>query len=336
MYEGVVIKMEWRMQMNKENMWDWVKQANSIAIAGHVRPDGDCIGSCMALYQYIKKEYPNKNTKVYFENVPESFQYLFEKEEMNIGFENMEEAELFFSIDCSDLERLGLAAKLFEKAEHTICIDHHISNTGYAKLNYIAPTASSAAEVVFELLEEEKINKEVATSIYLGIVHDSGVFKYSNVSRRTMEIAGILVEKGVETTSLIDNTFYHKTYIQNQILGRVLLESILVLDGKGIVSCVTKKMMDFYGCVTSDLDGIVEQLRITDGVEVAIFLHELEPLSYKVSMRSKDVVDVSKIAAQFGGGGHIKAAGCTMTGTFHDIINSILELVDLQMKEVRL
>lgn len=321
--------------MNKENMWDLVDQAKSIAIAGHVRPDGDCIGSCMALYQYIKKEYPNKNVQVYFESVPESFQYLFEKEEKNIGFEKLEQAELFISVDCSDLERLGAAVELFNGAVHTICVDHHISNAGYAKLNYIVPNASSAAEVMFELMDENKINKEVATSIYLGIVHDSGVFKYSNVSRRTMEIAGILVEKGVETTSLIDNTFYHKTYIQNQILGRVLLESFLVLDGKGIVSCVTKRMMEFYGCVTADLDGIVEQMRVTDGVEVAIFLHELEPLTYKVSMRSKDVVDVNRIATQFGGGGHVKAAGCTMTGTYHDVINSILELVDLQMKEVK-
>lgn len=322
--------------MNKKNIWDWVEKASSIAIAGHIRPDGDCIGSCMALYQYIKKQYPNKKIQVYFESMPESFRYLFEKEEMTIGFENMEQAELFFSVDCSDVERLGPAVELFDGAAHTICIDHHISNEGYGELNYIVPIASSAAEVMFELLDENKINKEVATSIYLGIVHDSGVFKYSNVSRRTMEIAGILVEKGVDTTRLIDNTFYHKTYIQNQILGRVLLESFLVLDGKGIVSCVTKRMMDFYGCVTSDLDGIVEQLRITDGVEVAVFLHELEPLVYKVSMRSKDVVDVNRIATQFGGGGHVKAAGCTMTGTFHDVINSILELVDLQMKEVEI
>lgn len=322
--------------MNKKDMWIWVEQAGSIAIAGHVRPDGDCIGSCMALYQYIKKEYPNKKIRVYFESVPESFRYLFEKEEMTIGFENMEQAELFISVDSSDLERLGPVVELFDGAVHTICIDHHISNAGFGELNFIVPSASSAAEVMFELLDENKINKEIATSIYLGIVHDSGVFKYSNVSRRTMEIAGILVEKGVETTSLIDNTFYHKTYIQNQILGRVLLESFLVLDGKGIVSCVTKKMMDFYGCVTSDLDGIVEQMRITDGVEVAIFLHELEPLTYKVSMRSKDVIDVSKIATQFGGGGHVKAAGCTMTGTFHDVINSILALADLQMKEVEI
>lgn len=320
--------------MDKKTMWDLVKQANSIGIAGHIRPDGDCIGSCIALYQYIKKEYPSKKIRVYFETIPESFRYLFEKENLAVGFENMEQVDLFFSVDCSDLERLGPAEKLFHEATHTICVDHHISNSGYAEVNYINAKASSAAEVVFELLEEKNINKDVATSIYLGIVHDSGVFKYSNVSRRTMEIAGILVEKGVETTSLIDNTFYHKTYIQNQILGRVLLESILVMDGKAIVSCVTKRMMEFYGCVTSDLDGIVEQLRITDGVEVAIFLHELEPLSYKVSMRSKDVIDVSKIAAQFGGGGHIKAAGCTITGTFHDIINSVLELVDLQMKEV--
>ena len=109
--------------------------------------------------KYIKKEYPNKNTQVYFENVPESFHYLFEEEEMNIGFGNMEQAELFFSVDCSDLERLGLAGKLFDGAKHTVCIDHHISNEGYAELNFIVPNASSAAEVMFQLLDEDKINK---------------------------------------------------------------------------------------------------------------------------------------------------------------------------------
>ena len=202
------------------------------------------------------------------------------------------------------------------------------------KKNYNNPNASSAAEVLFELLQEDKVDKEIATAIYLGIVHDSGVFKYSNTSKRTMEIGGILIEKGVKNTELIDQTFYAKTYIQNQILGRVLLESILALDGKVIVSQVSKKIMDFYGGTTADLEGIVEQLRITDGVEMALFMHELEPLVYKVSMRSKNYVDVSAIASHFGGGGHIRAAGCTMTGTFHDITNSILELVDLQLKEV--
>ena len=187
--------------------------------------------------------------------------------------------------------------------------------------------------MLFTLLEQDKIDYDVATSLYTGIIHDSGVFKYQSTSRKTMEIAGVLLEKGVKNTKLIDETFYQKTYIQNQILGRVLLESILVLDGKVIASCVTQKMMKFYGATTQDLEGIVEQLRITKGVEMAIFLHELEPLRYKVSMRSNELVDVSKIAQQFGGGGHVKAAGCTMTGNYYDIINNLLKFAEQQLLE---
>lgn len=320
--------------MQSSEIWALVDKVQTIAIAGHVRPDGDCVGSCMALTRYLRKEYPTKTIAVYFESMPDSFSPLFAKDEYCVGFENLEKAELFFAVDCSDQERLGGAGTLFEQAEYTICIDHHISNKGYAQKNYNNPKASSAAEVLFELLQEDKVDEKIATAIYLGIVHDSGVFKYSNTSRRTMEIGGILIEKGVKNTELIDQTFYAKTYIQNQILGRVLLESILALDGKVIVSQVSKKIMDFYGGTTADLEGIVEQLRITDGVEMALFMHELEPLVYKVSMRSKNFVDVSAIASHFGGGGHVRAAGCTMTGTFHDITNSILELVDLQLKDV--
>lgn len=319
--------------MNVEKMWNEISNAKTIGIAGHVRPDGDCIGSCMALYQYLVKEYPKKKIDVYFESIPDRFLLLSKIEDAKSACNVDNIYDIFISLDCSDKERLGDAEKYFEQAKHTICIDHHISNMGYAKQNIIVADASSTSEVLFTVLDQSKIDYDIATSLYLGIIHDSGVFKYSCTSRKTMEVAGILLEKGVKNTKLIDETFYQKTYIQNQILGRVLLESILVLDGKVITSCVTQKMMKFYGATTQDLEGIVEQLRITKGVEMAIFLHELEPLRYKVSMRSNELVDVNKIARQFGGGGHVKAAGCTMTGNYYDIINNLLKFVDQQLQE---
>lgn len=315
--------------MNKEMLWKEIGEANSIFIAGHVRPDGDCIGSCMAMYQYLTKEYPQKEICVYFESVPEKFGFLDKINESKMQYTEEKQYDLFIALDSSDVERLGDAGLCFKKAKKTVCIDHHVSNLNYANMNIVVPNASSTAEVLYELLDEEKIDKSIATSLYIGIIHDSGVFKYSNTSKRTMEIAGVLMEKGVEYTKLIDQTFYRKTYIQNQILGRVLLESFLVLEGKGIVSCVTKKMMNFFGATSDDLDGIVEQMRITDGVEFSIFLYEIEPLVYKVSMRSNEIVNVSKIATKFGGGGHIRAAGCTMTGTFHDIVSTILKEIDM-------
>ena len=314
-----------------QKLWEKIRKADSIAIAGHVRPDGDCVGSCMALYQYIKKEYPEKNTAVFLENIPERFAYLYQGLDVHTEVNSDQTYQLFLALDCSDQERLGEAQQLLERADTVICIDHHISNEGYGQLNYIAPKASSTAEVLFELLDEEKIDQAIATSLYLGIIHDSGMFRYENTSRRTMEIGGILLEKGVKQSDLADRTVNGKTYVQNQILGRVLLESILLMDKQVVASWVTMRMMEFYGAVTDDLEGIVEQLRLTEGVEVAIVLHEIEPLVYKVSMRSKERVDVSRIACHFGGGGHIRAAGCTMTGTYYDVLNSITEQIDMQL-----
>lgn len=203
---------------------------------------------------------------------------------------------------------LGGYAVYFDSAVKTLCIDHHRTNTGFAEQNYIIPDASSCSEVLYTLLDEAKISREAAECLYTGIVHDTGVFKYNSTTRKTMEIAGALMEKGVNAAKIIDDSFYRKTYAQNQILGKALLGSTRILDGRCIFSVVSQKEMEFYGVDTNDLDGIIDQLRITEGVECAIFIYEKAFNEYKVSLRSNDYVDVSKVAAYFGGGGHIHAA----------------------------
>ncbi len=132
---------------------------------------------------------------------------------------------------------------------------------------------------------------------------------------------------------IVQDTYYEKTYAQNQILGRTLLESILFMNKTCIASYVTKKTMDFYGVGVKDLDGIVSQLRVTKDVEVAIFMYEIETNIYKVSLRSKEKVDVSKVARYFGGGGHKKAAGLTMAGTYYDVLNNLSAQIEIQMEE---
>lgn len=139
--------------------------------------------------------------------------------------------------------------------------------------------------------------------------------------------------KGIDFSCIIEKTFYQKTYVQNQILGRALLESILLLEGKVIISALRKADMVFYGVTSKDLEGIVSQLRVTKGCECAIFLYETGNHEYKVSLRSSDLVDVSKIASYFGGGGHKKAAGCSMAGTIHDVVNNLSLHIDRQLKE---
>ena len=312
-----------------------IEAAASIGIGGHVRPDGDCVGSCLALCYYLKKKYPNKTVNVYLEYVQDEFKFLpnsgLVKNEVSSS--DLTKYDVFISLDCGDIDRLGFSEKLFHLAINTINIDHHVTNQEFAAFNYVVPEASSTCEVLMDILDWEQLDRELASALYLGIVHDTGVFKHSNTTPKTMELAAKLITYDVPFSKIIDETFYQKTYLQNQILGRCLLESFMVLDGKCIVSYVKKYIMDFYGASANDLDGVIDQLRVTKGVEVAILIHETGPQIYKVSMRSNHDVDVSRIAGIYGGGGHVKAAGCTMTGTIYDVINNITVHIDEQLNK---
>lgn len=309
-----------------------LEHAETIAVGGHIRPDGDCVGSCIGLYRYIRDNYSGKEVDVYLEDIPEPFKIL--EGTGDIRHEILEDKvyDLFISLDCGDKDRLGFSAPLFEQAKHTFCVDHHVSNKSFAEENYIVPDASSTSELVFNLTEKEKISKAAAEAFYLGIVHDTGVFQYSCVGPSTFMAAAELLKKGIDAPNLIRDTYYVKTYEQNHILGRALVESILFLNRKCIVSYIRKSTMDFYGVTPKELDGIVSQLRNTKGVHVAVFMYELEPEIYKVSLRSDDLVDVSAIAQKFGGGGHKKAAGLTMPGTFYQVINRLSAQIESQLR----
>lgn len=308
---------------------DILKDVKSVGITGHIRPDGDCTGSVLALYNYIVENMPETDVDLYLEQPGSEFYYLKNIDKIKNTPED-KKYNVFFVLDCSSLDRIEPFISCFNNASKTVCIDHHVSNTGFTDLSKIEPQASSACEVLYGTMDADKISRNVAECIYTGIIHDTGVFKYSCTSKKTMEIAGEMMEKGIDYSDIIDNTFYKKTYVQNQILGRALLESVLFYDGKCIFTTVTIDEMEFYGVTGRELGGIVEQLRLTDGVEVAIFLYQTGEEEYKVSLRSKKKIDVAAIATQFGGGGHVRAAGYTAKGSVYQIINSIGELIEKQ------
>ena len=309
----------------------FVNEATTIAIAGHVRPDGDCVGACLGLYNYLSENTQGKQIDVYLESVPAAFSFLKNTAAAISEAKQDVSYDLFIALDCGSRDRLGFTEEMFCSAKHTVSIDHHISNTMFAEQNHVEGEASSTCEVLCGFFDENSISKETAECLYLGIVHDTGVFKHSNTSRKTMDTAGSLLEKGVSASQVIDDSFYRKTYMQNQILGRCLLESILLLDGKIIFAFVSQKMMQLYGAVPADLDGIIDQLRVTADVEVAILVREEGAQLHKVSMRSNGKVDVSKICCLFGGGGHKMAAGCTMNGSMHDVINNLSGQIEHQL-----
>ena len=302
------------------------------AIAGHIRPDGDCVGSCLATYNYITTYYPQIEVSLYLQPIPNIFKFMKNADKIISDCTADKEFDLFIAQDCGDTGRLGGAAHFFEQAKHTVCVDHHISNQSFAQDNYIFPQASSASELVYELLPKERITKEIAECIYTGMVHDTGVFQYSCTSRKTMEIAGALMECGINYPKIVDDTFYTKTYNQNRIMGLALLKSRLHLDGKCISSVITEEEMTQYDVLPKHLDGIVNQLRVTKDVEVAVFLYETGDGTFKVSTRSKEVADVSKVAVKYGGGGHVRAAGFSMTGDADAIIEQIVSDLAEQIK----
>lgn len=299
-----------------------LEKTGSVVILGHVRPDGDCLGSTLGLYHYIQTNYPAIRAAVYLEESSPKFGYLAGYDAI-LHETDEERYELCICLDCGDEERLGSFGVYLANASKSLCLDHHITNTRFCEVNLVSENASSTCEVLFEQLDEEKIDKAAAECLYTGLIHDTGVFKYSCTSARTMEIAGKLMAKGIDFGSIIDNSFYKKTYVQNQILGRALLESITFLDGKCIFSALRQSEMEFYGVNGKDMDGIIDQLRLTEGVEVAIFMYQTGPQEFKVSLRSQNAVDVSRIASYFGGGGHVRAAGCTMSGRIHDVVNNL-------------
>lgn len=314
-------------------LMELLEDGKNVVLLGHIHPDGDCVGSCLGLYNYLEENYPLLKVDLYLDHPAEKFGYLKNFSQIKTQVEEGKSYDLCISLDSSDTERLGEFVVYFDSASMTFGIDHHVTNQGFAMENYIKAGLSSTGEVLYGLLEDDKISREVAECLYTGIIHDTGVFKHSNTSPETMYVAGKLIAKGVDCSRIIDDSFYKKTYVQNQILGRALIESILFMDGRCIFSALSRKVMDFYGADSNDMDGIIDQLRITDGVEVAIFLYEIKSHEYKVSMRANGNVDVSKIASFFGGGGHVKAAGCTMSGRVNDVINNLSEHIENQLNK---
>ncbi len=308
-----------------------LKDANSIGITGHIRPDGDCVGSTMAMYMYLTKVFPKKRIDIFLEPIPEAYSLIKRLDEIRTDFvTDVEKYDAFMVIDCDD-SRIGQAKQFYEKADLKINIDHHISNEGCSDINYIVPTASAASELVFDLIGEEGLDDDIALALYLGIIHDCGVFQYSNTTPKTLNVAAKLIEYHFDFSKIIEETFYQKTYMQNLLLGKAVNTSTLILDGHVIYSVVSKEMMDEFHAKSSDLDGIVNQLRNTKGVDCAIFMYELSEGGYKISMRSNEKVNVSVIAKEFGGGGHVKAAGVTMDGTAEEIVSKLSELINKQL-----
>lgn len=303
--------------------------AGSIVIVGHVHPDGDCIGSCLGMYHYLKGKYPEKTIQVYLQPFPGRLNILPGADRISHDFGDGRTYDLCISMDAADRERLGSGSVYLDRAAHSLCIDHHITNPGFAEVNIIEPWASSASEVAAARMDLTKISREAAECLYLGIVHDTGVFRHSNTGERTMRIAGALAATGIPFTRIIEHTYYQKSLAQNRMLGFSLMHAQLYCGGRMIGSVLSTEVMKQLGGTALDTDGIIDLLRETENIEVAVLLYETEPGQWKISMRSNEIVDVSRIAGHYGGGGHVRAAG----GRSADTPEKTLEMISAEVQE---
>lgn len=308
-----------------------IKEHNvkSVGITGHINPDGDCIGSVLALYNYISYNYPDIRVVPYLTGKPGEFSYLNGFDSI-ITEDDGSSPDMFVVLDCSVKERIKPFVRLFDGASVTVNIDHHIpTGEPFATYSHIDDTAPSVCEVLYGALDNAKFNKETAECLYTGLVTDTGVFKYAATRQKTMEIAGELINYGFDFSEIIDGVFYERTFTQTKALAKAIENTQLLFNGSAAYSYVSVEDMESAGVKASDLGGIVEQLRLIKGVEVAVFIYPVQDGMNKVSMRSKKYADVSKYAISKGGGGHMRAAGFS---TF-DGINKIKQDIEAYLEK---
>ena len=303
------------------------ENVHSVGIAGHVRPDGDCIGSCLAVYLYIKDNF-NVDVQVILEPIPHVFDFLTGSDEIVNTVDKEKRFDLFIALDCSDKRRLGEAEKLYDNAGFRICIDHHKNNTMGADVTFADEDASSTCELVADWIGRENITKEIAECIYTGMVTDTGVFQYSCTHSSTMILAGFLMDKGIDYPWIVNHVFFEKNIKQQKLLGVAMDSATLACGDRVIYSVITKEDMDRLSALPKHLEGISAQLRSTTGVSVSVFVQQNQNGSYKISIRSDGSVDVAEVCQLYGGGGHDRAAGATIDKPLDELLPGLLKAIE--------
>ncbi|MDD7761896.1 MAG: bifunctional oligoribonuclease/PAP phosphatase NrnA [Firmicutes bacterium] len=305
---------------------DLIDSANSIALSSHVSVDGDNLGSSLALYIALKNM--GKEVIVYkSDEIPNAYNFLPSVDEFAI-WNDLVSHDLYISLDCGDIERLGKNKELFTIAKNKVVIDHHKTNPGYGDLNIIEFEKSSTCELLFELfmLMDFNITPNMATALFSGISTDTGRFLYSNTSPRTFEIAKILLEYGADKDTAYLNLFMNRPRRKLEVL-KIGLEKAEFIDDFLAISTILKEDLKSSGASIHELDEIGDFLRDTEGIEVAALIKEADDGIYKISLRSKEYLNVGSVAYDLGGGGHIKAAGATMKGNLDEVKEKLINRI---------
>ncbi len=310
-------------------LFEYIKNADKICLVGHISPDGDCIGSVMALYDYVKNNLKKDVCVAFDGDIPFNYTYYLSNA-IEFSGSNTEEFDLTIVLDCGDDDRLGINKCVVLNAKKTICIDHHKTNTGFADLNIVYPEISSTGELLYEILAigNVDITLFMADCLYVAIVTDTGNFIYSSTSSNTHIVAAKLLELGIDTTS-ITNRLYASTPVDVMKAYIECISSInFYYDNKFALSKITQDIVKRNDIRLNDIQGVVEFMREINEVEISCVLKEYSSNSTKVSLRSKNKFDVSEIAQKLGGGGHKRAAGFQLEMSLDEAESKLIEILN--------
>lgn len=319
-------KIEKISQKELENFKKFIDEADTIAISAHINPDGDALGSALGLRKSLEL-YGKKSDVIKISEVDDYLKFL-----PQIDFyknPSKKEYDLFIIVDCSEFDRIDKAIEICKKSKKVLVIDHHEGGSIKTDLNIIHSDSPASCELVYEIIKRLKlpIDKEIATLLYAGLVTDTGRFLYSNISELTFYTAADLYKIGADFGMIYKNLYQNKEIsklqFENHLLNKVEFKKPYALVG------VSQKTCKDFGVQMGDSESVVNMLRDLKGIEVACLVKEYGENEFKISLRSKDYLDVSKIARDNGGGGHIRASGFTINTDSMDkalnIMKKILE-----------
>jgi phosphoesterase RecJ-like protein len=300
-----------------------IEKKSCFAITSHMRPDGDGIGSGLALYWMLLSL--GKDVEVVLrDRVPPAYKVLPGSDEVHIQPDLSKQYDAVFLMECSDVERPGLPSL---KNQFVVNIDHHSTTEAFGDVNWIDPTAGAVGEMIYNLAKALgiEVTKEIGECIYTAILTDTGSFHFSNTTERTLKIASELVRRGVEPARISQALFYSYPFSRIKLLGMVL--STIERDESGKIAWVKVDQETMYEADASeeDSDGIVNHALSIDEVVAVAFFKELSPEVYRISLRSKGKTNVAKVAELFGGGGHRNAAGCRISGDFEEVRQRVID-----------
>ena len=304
-----------------------IEKANNIVVLTHEAPDGDAIGSILAMRLGLKQM--GKEAALIIEECPKTYAFLPGAEDIKTSSE-IEKYDLAISLDCADAKRLNGGLTHFENAKVKIVIDHHGSNKMFGDLNFVNPAAPACCEILIAIFEYfgVEITKEMGECLLTGIITDTGGFKYDGVTAETFEFTAELLRKGVHVSEIYKRVLQIKTRAHFE-LSKLVMERMELLENDKIAfSYLTLDDLEKVNSEPGDDEGLVEIGRDIEGIEVSVFLKEKEGENgYKVSLRSSNDINVSDICLLFGGGGHPKAAGCFIQGDRDQVKNKLINAI---------